>query len=488
MYKVIFIQSLGDIVKIDSFRTNIPEPLSLEYFQSMLEQIDVKSSIYYGKINEEELFHELLSDSVIAVGFSVYTYQYPYSLELSKKIKSVFKKQNKKEPVIIFGGYHPSALPEIVIQEESIDIVVKGEGEFALLDIIKRLTKKESVSDVNGIWYKDNNGTPVKTNNRERNKYIDEIPFPKRDLKFLSNSNLYQIVYPPISQQKRVAQVLYSRGCPFSCVYCTSKNMWGNEVIWRKPEKVFDEIEYLYNEYGTNLLFFPDLTFNLDKKKVFDICNEFVKRNLPVHWSAFFRLDRLDSEMLCAIKEAKCTKIHLGIETDSINADNLKGDYNIHNDDYYNILNTADDIGLMIRGYFIIGFQNDTIEKIRNYNNFLRTIPIDEIIVSFITPFPGTKIWDEYNQNNLPTDCDFSEFTVDTPVINHPTLSKQQLLDLRLEVVQNFYLDTSYQNRILGKIAKYPHLQDSYFEYFKFLEDSGVFVKKQLINIFKEVV
>ena len=205
MHKVIFVQSLGEINKIDSFRTNVPEPLSLEYFQALLEQINIESSIYYGKIDEDKLFHELLSNSIVAVCFSVYTYQYLYSLELSKKIKLTYEKQNKKAPVIVFGGYHPSALPEMVIQEKAVDIVVKGEGEIAIFEIVKCLIQKESLLNIYGIWYKDNNGAPIKTNARERNTELDMLPFPKRNLKFLSNSTLYQIVYPPVSQQKSVA-------------------------------------------------------------------------------------------------------------------------------------------------------------------------------------------------------------------------------------------------------------------------------------------
>ena len=485
MHKVIFIRPLGDLNEANFSLTNIPEPLSLEYFQAILEQIDIESSIYYGKIDEDKLFQELLSDSIIAIGFSVYTYQYKYSLELSKRVKSFYKEQNQKTPVIIFGGYHPSALPEIVIKEKAIDIVVKGEGEFVLPEIMKCLIQNECLSKVNGIWYKDNSGTVIKTNNRERNTDLDNIPLPKRDMKFLSSSNQYQIIYPPISQQKSVAQVMYSRGCSFSCVYCTATNIWGKKMDWRNPKKVLDEIECLYNEYGTNLILFPDLTFNFDKKKVLDICNEFTKKDLPVNWSAFFRLDRLDDEILYAIKEAKCVKMHIGIETDSINADNLKGDYTISNEECHKILNKANEIGLLTRGFFIIGFPTDTTEKIKNYNNFLRYVHIDEIIVSFITPFPGTKIWSEYSQYYLPKNYDFNEFTVNIPVINHPTLSKQELLDLKMEVVRNFYSDRVYQERISKKIDRFPHLKNSYLEYFAFLENCGVFEKSQLTNIFK---
>jgi len=490
MNKAIFIQPTGNLNKANVFiRTSSePEPLSIGYLQAALEPINVASDLYYGKIDENELFQKLLSDSIIAVCFSVYTYKYSYCLELAKKIKTACIELNKEAPVIIFGGYHPSAIPETVIKEKPVDIVVKGEGEYILQDVIKNIIQKKDLSSVNGIWYKDSNGTTLKTNNRERIEDIDELPLPKRHLKFISTSKQYQIAYPAPAQQKGVAQVLYSRGCPYSCVFCPSENMWSKKVFWRNPKNVLDEIELLHNEYGTNLVFFHDLTFNLDKKKTFDICNEFIKRDLPVNWFGLFRLDNFDNDMLYALKEAKCIKINVGIETDNTEADKLKGDFSISKDDYYKILNTADEIGLIIKAFLIIGFPDDTKEKIRNYNNFLRTIPIDEIGVSFITPFPGTRIWNDYHKNFLSKDYDFREFTIENPVIDHPTLTKQQLLDLRLEIVQNFYLDTVYQERVLGKIAKYTHLQNSYFEYFKFLESNGVFDNNQLTDIFKEIL
>ena len=488
MNEVILIQPLGELDHTNGLtRTYEPEPLTLEYLQTALEQVGVSSSLYYDKIDEDKLFQELLSVSITAVCFSVYTYQYPYCLELAKKIKTIFKNINKKPPTIIFGGYHPSAMPEEVIKEDPVDIVVKGEGEYVLQNVINKIVQKESLSSVNGIWYKDSNGTPFKTNNGERITDIDQLPLPRRHFEFMSKSKNFQIIYPAPSQQKSVAQMIYSRGCPHSCIFCSSENMWGKKAFWRKPEKVLDEIEYLHNEYGINAACFHDLTFNLNRNKVFDICNEFIKRDLPVYWFGLFRLDKLDKDILFALKEAKCVKLTIGFESDDIVFDKLKSNFSLSKDDYLESLSTASKIGLLIRALFIIGFPNDTEEKIRNYNNFLRTVPIDEIRVTFITPFPGTKIWAEYQQNYLPQNYDFSEFTTDIPVINHPKLTKQQLLDLRLEVVRSFYLDSKYHEHVLNKIARHPHLKNSYFEYFNFLENKGVIDNCQLTNIFKEV-
>ncbi|MDR0603747.1 MAG: B12-binding domain-containing radical SAM protein [Bacteroidales bacterium] len=485
MKKIILIQPLGELNHTNGFtRTSEQEPLALEYLQATLEQIDVISTLYYGRIDEDKLLHELLSNPVVAVCFSIYSYQYPYCLKLAEKIKILFENKNKVAPTIIFGGYHPSAMPEKVIAEKQVDIVIKGEGEIILRDVIDTIIKKENLAGVNGIWYKDINGIVQKTKEAERIKEIDTIPFPKRHSEFMSSSRQFQITYPAPSQQKGVAQVLYSRGCPYSCIFCSSESMWGKKVFWRNPEKVLDEIEFLHNEYNTNLVFFPDLTFNLNKKKVYEICNEFIKRNLPIHWWGLFRLDNLDNEMLFMLKEAKCVKLSIGFESDDASSDKLKGNFSISKDDYAEVLYTANAIGLIIKALLIIGFPDDTEEKIRNYNNFLRSIPVDEIRVSFITPFPGTQVWDEYQNNYLSKNFNLNELTTEIPIINHPRFSKEELFDLRLEVVQNFYLDPIYKKRILDKIYKYPHLKKSYFEYFKFLENKKIINDNQLTNIF----
>jgi radical SAM superfamily enzyme YgiQ (UPF0313 family) len=262
--------------------------------------------------------------------------------------------------------------------------------------------------------------------------------------------------------------------------------MWGKKVAWRKPEKVLDEIEFLHYEYGTNLVFFPDLTFNLNKKKVYEICNEFVKRNLPIHWWGLFRLDNLDADLLYALKEAKCVKLSIGFESDDAASDKIKDHFTISKESYADVLNTADELGFIIKALLIIGFPDDTEEKIRNYNNFLRSIPVDEIRVSFITPFPGTKVWNDYQNNYLPEDFNLNEFTTEIPVINHPRFTREQLFDLRLEVVRNFYLDKTYQTHVINKVSRYPYLQDSFLEYFQFLENKKIFDNNQLTNIFKE--
>ena len=482
--RIILLQPLGKLDQTDGFmRTCNLEPLALEYLQSSLELIGIESSLYYGKIDEELLFNDLSISKPLAVCFSVYTYQYSYCLQLAKRIKNIFC-EDEFSPYIIFGGYHSSAMPKEIVEENDIDFVVVGEGEVTLNELIIAIKEKSDISSVKGLWYK--NPDHYFTGTRDRIKDFDSLPSPKRHAEILASTNQYQITYPAPLKQKNVAQVTYSRGCPYSCSFCSAENMWGkgiNSVVWRSPSKVLDEIEMLYYQYGTNLIYFPDLTFNVNTRKVEEICNEFIKRNLPVYWWGLFRLDKLNNDILHILKESKCIKMSIGFEAADIDAIKVKGDYIVQQDIYAKLLHTANDLGLILKAFLIIGFPDDTEDKIKHRKDFMLSIPIDEIRITFITPFPGTAIWNEYNQKKiLPNSVNFDYFTTENPIINHKYLSSTQLINLRTEITQSFYMDDRYIEHVVDKISKHARLKDSFIEYFLFLEEKGILPKEILSN------
>ena len=470
---ILLIQSLGELDQPSGFmRTCSLEPLALEYLESAIEEIGFSPHLYFGNIDTKKIIADINTLKPLAICFSVYTYQYEQTLKIIAEIKQKIRYR----PYIILGGYHSTAMPFSVIENKNIDFVVIGEGEKTIQELLIALKNNNDISSIKGIAYKKNN-KPVFTKARERIKNIDSIPLPKRHLDILANTGQYQITYPSPSKQQNVAQVSYSRGCPYSCEFCASENTWGRSVYWRDPKKVLDEIEMLHEKYGTNLIYFPDLTFNVNRQKVFDICNEFIKRDLPIHWWGLFRLDKLDREMIYALKEAKCVKLSIGIETsDNKVAQSVKGEYFLNLDKDRKMLSLANELGLILKAFLIIGFLTDTKERILNTLDYLFEIPIDEIRVTFITPFPGTAIWTDYCKKNVLKDnLSWNDFTTEHPIIKHSILSDTDLIKLRLNLVSNFYLDPRYLNRIADKINNHPHLKDSYFEYFKFLQVKEIF-------------
>jgi len=456
-------------------RTCYLEPITLECLAAATENIGYSTSVLVGNISVEELNAAIEQIKPVAVGFSVYTYAYEESLLLAREAKHKAKEMGY-ELFTIFGGCHPSALPEMVASEPDVDFVVIGEGEATLCELLDTLRKKEDFTKVAGLAFKQK-GKFIRTTPRNRIENLDILPLPKRFPEHLGRARQYQIAYPPPSKQVMVAQVTYSRGCPFSCAFCSSESTWGRQVFWRSPKLVLDEIEMLVKTFGTNLVYFPDLTFNVSREKVLEVCSEFKTRRLPVHWWALFRADMLDEELLEKLVEANCVKLSLGLESpNEVIAKNVKGAYHTRKVRLSQILNAADSLGLIIKAFLMIGFVNETQDTIRAYKDELLSLPIDELRVTIVTPFPGTRLWNQsLSQGLLPSPPEWNRFTTDRLVIYHPNMTGEELLTVRRELVNGFYLDPLYASRVQSKLRKFPHLCNAWSEYFRFLEAKGVF-------------
>ena len=477
---IVLIQPLGTLSQPSGYmRTCHLEPITLEYLAAAAEAEGYEVGILSGSISDDEIAEAMGRSKPIAIGFSVHTYVYGRSLALARFAKHKARELGY-EVVTIFGGAHPSALPEDVAAQAEVDCVVVGEGEETLCEVLDSVRAHRSLRGVKGIVFKED-GSVISTGRRERIRNLDALPLPKRLPEHLNRAKQYQIAYPPPGQQVRIAQVMYSRGCPFSCYFCSSESMWQREVFWRSPGKVLDEIEMLCEEHGTNLVYFPDLTLNVNRDRVLDLCREFVARRPPVHWWGLFRADLLDKELLEALADAKCVKISLGVESANEKiTEELKGSYHERLSSLRDTLNIANNVGLIIKAFLIIGFPNEKCEEIQQYRDILLSLPIDELRVTFATPFPGTRMWeDALKRGFISRDACWDDFTTERPIMRHPGITDQQLVTLRDELVTGFYLDERYARHVFSKLERFPHLRDSWLEYFRFLDTKGVFTGKE---------
>ncbi len=477
---ILLVQPLGKLSQPSGYmRTCNLEPISLEYLASSINSMGYTTEIMSGEISEKELFDWIKNNRPSVVGFSVHSYVYENSLCLARTVKKAAEEMDY-EIMTVFGGPHPTALPNEVVLHPAVDFVVVGEGESVFVELLRIISIKGNFSSLPGIVFKEA-GEIISTGRAKRIEYLDKIPWPTRNENVLDVARQYQIAYPPPGQQMRIAQVMYSRGCPFSCSFCSSESTWGRQVFWRKPQSVLDEIEYLVKEYHTNLVYFPDLTFNVDRKKVICLCEEFNRRRPPVHWWALFRADLLDKELLCKLRNAGCVKISLGLESPNLNiARNLKGAYEAQQSQIREKLIEADRLGFIIKAFLIIGFPEETPEAINTYKDQLHDYPIDELRVTFATPFPGTKFFNECIEKQLiDKEPDWSKFTTDIPVLRHPKMSDDEIINLREELVTGFYFDPNYIQHVGEKLQKFPYLRNSWVEYFEFLQEKGVFKRKQ---------
>lgn len=235
------------------------------------------------------------------LGITCWTVHLPFCIEFVRMYK-------KKHPdvKIILGGVHASSQPEEIMKLCPVDIIVRGEGEETIIDLLRAIEKNKDLGEVPGISYR-RDGTIHHTQDRPLIKNLDDIPFPAYDL--LPPIEKYQ----PLNR-KYVFSILASRGCSYRCIFCSTNRLWKFQRR-RSPENILNEIKWLTNRYDVGFLRFEDddLTINRDwAMKLFTLLRKF-----SVHFDCLTRIDKIDLDLLKIMAEAGCEGIYHGIESAS---------------------------------------------------------------------------------------------------------------------------------------------------------------------------
>jgi len=221
---------------------------------------------------KKQLSREIIAKKPDVVGFSVFTINYQRCLELAKEIKIL----NKNLP-IIFGGIHPTSVPETVIKEKCVDMICVGEGEEAIDELLKDMKRGGKRTDIKNIWFKKGKKI-IKNLCRPLIDDLNKLPFPDKEI--------FYRVYPKFITDDYFA--LSSRGCPFSCTYCGNNVLQkvykglGKPIRRRSPKNICDELEIMKEKYHPKQITFADDVFVQDIKWLQDFAKEYKKRiNLP---------------------------------------------------------------------------------------------------------------------------------------------------------------------------------------------------------------
>jgi radical SAM superfamily enzyme YgiQ (UPF0313 family) len=251
--------------------------------------------------------------------------------------------------------------------------------------------------------------------------------------------------------------------------------LYGTKVYFRTSEKVVDEMQEIKEKFGTNYFYFADLSFNLNKRKVIDLCNEIRNRRLDTNWFCMCRVDNIDEELLKYMKEAGCSRIGFGV--DALNETTLskvKPGQKLTIDETYEALELTSSVGIIVRTFIIIGYPWETQMDIEETSEILKTLTIDEIRIGLLTPLPGSAIYEEFKKQNLILTDDSSRYTTDEYIIKHPNFSPKAMAEFREKIFREFYQSKEYKKRKNEKLKKFPYLRQSYDEFYEFLNNKGI--------------
>ena len=307
------------------------------------------------------------------VGLPAYTEEVHDAAEIARQVKCI-----DPEIITVAGGYHVSALPGETLDEfGAFDLGVIGEGELPFLEIAQG-TPPENVA---GIAFRSGSGSVVVNPARDEYPAIDEYPTPAWDLYDLE-------------PYKHRVPVEALRGCPFSCPFCFKAVC--RTIRYKTPSRILDEVEALQAAHGPCLIGFTSSgTFPLNREHALAVCNGIIERGWRLKWGTAARIDRLDEELLRAMKESGCCYMNLGVESGDpeILARCQKG---ITLEQIERVVRLCHEIGIETDLNFILGLPGETRQSLRNTRRFAARLRPYSTLANFamLTPFPGTEVYE----------------------------------------------------------------------------------------------
>lgn len=440
------------------------EPIALEYIAAYLEKNGYDCTILIGDIEEEYISGLLpkLKTSPVALLISIHsTFLVPAALKIARSWKKIFP----QVPVVV-GGYHPTGAPEIVL-EDCFDFAVIGEGEKTVLLLLEAIREARSTLSLLGIVQKGKDGKLIVNDSPGRVKF-GELPWPKRASEILNQCSPGPLSYPVTG---RVAQMSYSRGCPYRCEFCVSPKVWGSEVQYRRADDVVYEMEDLVKRFRVNAFFFADLTFNLGKAKVIELCGAIRRSEVlgsiwdNFGWHAMCEVIGSDLTMLKQMAASGCSKIDFGIESfDNNTLERIKPRQGLL--DAEQAVEAADEAGILTRALLMVGYEWETKESIREVAEIAISLPVDQLRIAYYVPFPGTAAYSRLKDRVF---TDYEAFTTDTPAFEPDSMKVDELKEEVKRAIVQFYNSSGYCRHVSSKISKHPRLKKSFDRFFDYL-------------------
>ena len=352
---------------------------------------------------------------------------------------------------VIVGGPHVSAIPGETLERFPVfDVAVVGEGEETLLDLLGALESGRDAGAVRGIVYRDGHAVRA-TGRRLFIGDLDSLPFPAWDLL----PGFPRQYAPPVFKTRRLpaASLVTSRGCPNRCIFC-DRSVFGTSCHAYSADYVVAMIEELHRDYGVREFAFEDDTFVTFRRRLAEICEQLIEKRLDVSWSCLGRVNHVTPELLALMKRAGCWQVSFGIESGSeaILAAIRK---NVTRGEIRGALVASRAAGLLNKGFFIVGHPGETRETLRETIDFALELPLDDISVAMLTPFPGTEIFDRAAEFGI-LDSDWSRMSLLNAVFVPHGLCADDLARAQKELIRRFYLRPRVVANYLGRVARNP--------------------------------
>ncbi len=317
-------------------------------------------------------------------GISLLSVEVASSLKLTK-----IAKREHPETFVVWGGSHPTFMPEDCLGFDEVDAVIRGEGENTIKDLVQALESGADIQKVRGLSFKLNKSF-IHNNIGPLIESLDSIPFPARDA----------VLFPERFPTPSMGVIMTSRGCPWRCGFCSSRIFWQKIVRFRSAENVMKEIKEVHEKYGTRYFTFWDDAFTMERDKAVRICEQIEKLRLPIFWRTATRLDLIDPPLLKLMKKAGCVQLEVGIESGSPRIlDLICKDIQLSK--VRSAIDMVNDHGMACGVFFMAGFPDETEEDLRLTLNTMEKLNTSEIVLNVFDPMPGSDQYERLKELDL---------------------------------------------------------------------------------------
>ena len=424
-------------------------PLGLLAIGSVLKRAGHQVKILDLRISnspDEELSSVMKSFNPQVVGIGVMTIECKYGFIDAAKVKKL-----NPDVTIIFGGPHCSHEPRFILNDPNVDLMVSGEGDLTITELIDALEQGRDIENIAGIAYKKN-GSYIRTADRPVIRDLDKFDQEydlinlERYFNFQSSMDFF-----PVFRNKRFLPLVTSRGCPFKCTYC--HDIFDKSIQYRSPKAVVDEIEYLINKYGVREFHIVDDVFNVNMKRAKIVLDAIIQKNLNIHISFpnGLRADFFDDELIDKMQRAGVYRMALGIESGSQRIqDMIQKDLDINI--IYGVVEKLTRARMSVHGFFMLGFPSETRKEMEATIDFACDLGLTTANFSLVIPNPGTDLRQTFIESRESNFEDFSEYTFDAASCNASEVEGDDLIKLKQEANRKFYLSLQRFKHVLRAV------------------------------------
>ena len=427
--------------------TPIFPPLGLAYIAAVLEKNAIPIKIL--EANALDLNHKQIKKYIEDydpdfVGLTATT----SLIEEAHEIANLCSKNIK----VIIGGVHASSMPEETMNKfPRFDFLVRGEGEFTMLE----LAQGKKVSKINGISYKKNEKI-IHNPRKELNTDLDALPFPARNL--LPMNKYFSVG----AKQEPSDYILSSRGCPYQCIFCADHLVHGRKFRFRSPENIIKEVEEIYSR-GRKDFDFVDDNFTLLPERVDKFCDLMIKRGLhkKMTWrcSNGLRADRVSPDLLRKMKKAGCYMVSFGIESGNEKIlINMKKSINLEKIKL--AIKWCRKVKIETRGLFMFGNLGEDEKTMQDTINFAKSIDLDTATFHITIPFPNTDYWKIIKKEGQIYPKNYRDYIAYGNVIfQHGALDEKTLMKMQKKAYREFYFRPLVILRAIKNIDSWKKLK-----------------------------